>query len=134
MPQISHRKGEQIFGKLNTPIRFIAIIKKVDIRRFACEGLSYLSLDAEIKEYIVADLELLKALVELSKMAGALCVYTMAAIFMNCSNAYDKPKIDEEMVKLAQYAKHHVPETHPKDTDEYVEKRIRKMVRFALFV
>jgi hypothetical protein len=67
-------------------------------------------------------------------MAGALCVYTMAAIFMNCSNAYDKPKIDEEMVKLAQYAKHHVPETHPKDTDEYVEKRIRKMVRFALFV
>lgn len=100
----------------------------VDVRRFACEGLSYLSLDAEIKEYIVGDLDLLKGLVELAKNAGALCVYTMATIFTNCSNAYDRPKVDEELVKLAQFAKHHVPETHPKDTDEFVEKRIRRMV------
>jgi protein unc-45 len=103
----------------------------VDVRRFACEGLSYLSLDAEIKEYIVGDLDLLKGLVELAKNAGALCVYTMATIFTNCSNAYDRPKVDEELVKLAQFAKHHVPETHPKDTDEFVEKRIRRMVGFS---
>uniref|UniRef100_A0A915MBV5 UNC-45/Cro1/She4 central domain-containing protein n=1 Tax=Meloidogyne javanica TaxID=6303 RepID=A0A915MBV5_MELJA len=44
----------------------------VDVRRFACEGLSYLSLDAEIKEQIVCDTELLKSLVELAKNAGAL--------------------------------------------------------------
>ncbi|KAL7071749.1 hypothetical protein ACQ4LE_009377 [Meloidogyne hapla] len=100
-----------------------------DVRRFACEGLSYLSLDAEIKEQIVGDLELLKSLVELARHAGALCVYTMAAIFMNCSNAYEKPKIDEEMVKLAQFSKHHVTETHPKDADNFVEKRIRQMVK-----
>ena len=42
---------------------------------------------------------MLRALVELARNAGALCVYTMAAIFMNCSNAYEKPKVDEEMVK-----------------------------------
>uniref|UniRef100_A0A914MDV7 UNC-45/Cro1/She4 central domain-containing protein n=1 Tax=Meloidogyne incognita TaxID=6306 RepID=A0A914MDV7_MELIC len=101
----------------------------VDVRRFACEGLSYLSLDAEIKEQIVCDTELLKSLVELAKNAGALCVYTMAAIFMNCANAYEKPKIDEEMIKLAQFSKHHVPETHPKDADSFVEKRIRQMVK-----
>lgn len=40
----------------------------VDIRRFACEGLSYLSLDAEIKEFIVEDSLLLKALVDLAKV------------------------------------------------------------------
>lgn len=32
------------------------------------------------------------------------------------------------MVKLAQFAKHHVPEIHHKDTDEYVEKRVRALV------
>ncbi|KAL3118992.1 hypothetical protein niasHT_003775 [Heterodera trifolii] len=99
----------------------------IDVRRFACEGLSYLSLDAEIKEYIVGKSELLKALVDLAKSAGG-CVFTMATIYVNCANAYEKPKMDEEMVKLAQFAKHHVPQTHPKDTEEYVDKRIRKMV------
>lgn len=27
-----------------------------------------------------------------------------------------------------QFAKHHVPETHPKDTDDYVERRVRLLV------
>uniref|UniRef100_A0A914HYB2 Metalloendopeptidase n=1 Tax=Globodera rostochiensis TaxID=31243 RepID=A0A914HYB2_GLORO len=97
-----------------------------EVRRFACEGLSYLSLDAEIKEYIVGSSDLLKALVKLARSAGG-CVYTMATIYVNCANAYEKPKIDEEMVKLAQFAKHHVPETHPKDTEEYVDRRIRRL-------
>lgn len=39
-----------------------------DVRRFACEALSYLSLDADIKEYIVSDPELLTALVNLGKV------------------------------------------------------------------
>ncbi|CAI2349049.1 unnamed protein product [Caenorhabditis sp. 36 PRJEB53466] len=100
----------------------------VEIRRYACEGLSYLSLDADIKEWIVDDSLLLKALVLLAQKAGPLCVYTLATIYANLSNAYEKPKVDEEMVKLAQFAKHHVPETHPKDTDDFIEKRVRALV------
>ncbi|KAL3103383.1 hypothetical protein niasHS_002569 [Heterodera schachtii] len=57
----------------------------VDVRRFACEGLSYLSLDAEIKEYIVGKSELLKALVDLAKSAGG-CVFTMATIYRSLPN------------------------------------------------
>uniref|UniRef100_A0AC35UAV9 TPR_REGION domain-containing protein n=1 Tax=Rhabditophanes sp. KR3021 TaxID=114890 RepID=A0AC35UAV9_9BILA len=101
----------------------------VEVRRFACEGLSYLTLDADIKELIVNDRDLLKALLALAQSAGALCVFTLASIYVNLTNAFDKPKVDEEMVKLAQFAKHHVPELHPKDTDEYVEQRIAKLVR-----
>ncbi|KAI1716556.1 myosin-binding striated muscle assembly central domain-containing protein [Ditylenchus destructor] len=110
--------------------KFLLAIDKysVDVRRFACEGLSYLSLDADVKEFIIDDPILVKALVSLAQSAGAMCVFTLAAIYVNLSNAYEKPKIDEEMVKLAQFAKHHVPETHLKDTDEYVEKRVRKLV------
>ncbi|RCN29940.1 tetratricopeptide repeat protein [Ancylostoma caninum] len=96
--------------------------------RFACEGLSYLSLDADVKEWIVADSLLLRALFCLAQSAGALCVFTLATIYVNLANAYEKPNVDEEMVKLAQFAKHHVPEIHHKDTDDYVEKRIRCLV------
>jgi len=50
--------------------KFLLDINKysVDVRRFACEGLSYLSLDAEVKEYIVGDPLLLQALVSLAKV------------------------------------------------------------------
>lgn len=101
----------------------------VDIRRYACEGLSYLSLDADVKEWIVDDSLLLKALLLLAQKAGPLCVYTLATIYVNLSNALEKPKVDEEMVKLAQFAKHHVPETHPKDTDEYVKARVKALMK-----
>ncbi|VDM10517.1 unnamed protein product [Wuchereria bancrofti] len=100
----------------------------VEVRRFACEGLSYLTLDADVKEWIAEDPLLLQALLCLAKSAGPLCVYALASIYVNLTNSYEKPKIDEELVKLAQFAKHHVPETHPKDTDDYVERRVRLLV------
>ncbi|XGW02376.1 hypothetical protein V3C99_014424 [Haemonchus contortus] len=99
-----------------------------DVRRFACEGLSYLSLDADVKEWIVEDSLLLRALSCLAQSAGALCVFTLASIYVNLTNSYDKPQVEEELVKLAQFAKHYVPELHPKDADEYVEKRVRCLV------
>ncbi|KAK6061899.1 hypothetical protein COOONC_00437, partial [Cooperia oncophora] len=54
--------------------------------------------------------------------------YTLATIYVNLTNSYEKPQVEEELVKLAQFAKHHVPEVHPKDTDDYVEKRVRCLV------
>ncbi|CAI4222179.1 unnamed protein product [Auanema sp. JU1783] len=110
--------------------KFLLETKKysVDVRRFACEGLSYLSLDADVKEWIVDDSLLLQALLCLARSAGALCVYTLATIYVNLTNSYEKPKVDEEMVKLAQFAKHHVPEVHHLDTDEFIEKRTRALV------
>ncbi|CAD6190352.1 unnamed protein product [Caenorhabditis auriculariae] len=123
-------KEEAVLKLASTCKKFLLDHKKysVDVRKFACEGLSYLSLDADVKEWIVEDSLLLKALLLLAQKAGSLCVYTLASIYVNLTNAYEKPKVDEEMVKLAQFAKHHVPEVHPKDTDEFVEKRIRALV------
>ncbi|CAO4368105.1 unnamed protein product [Caenorhabditis nigoni] len=123
-------KEEAVISLAKTCKKFLLETEKysVDIRRYACEGLSYLSLDADVKEWIVDDSLLLRALVILAKSAGPLCVYTLATIYANLSNAFEKPKVDEEMVKLAQFAKHHVPETHPKDTEDFVEKRVRALV------
>ncbi len=55
-------------------------------------------------------------------------MYATASIFVNLTNSYDKPKVEEELVKLAQFAKHHVPELHPKDTDDFIARRVHLLV------
>lgn len=39
-----------------------------DVKRWAAEGLSYLTLDADVKEFVVEDVTLIRALVELAKV------------------------------------------------------------------
>ncbi len=41
-------------------------------------------------------------------------LYSVASVFVNLTNSYDVEKLEPEMVKLAQYAKQHIPEPHPK--------------------
>lgn len=68
---------EKIVMKLATTCKqFLLAVDKypVEIRRFACEGLSYLSLDADIKEFIVEDSQLLQALVSLAKVGFFDCL------------------------------------------------------------
>ncbi|VDM55943.1 unnamed protein product [Angiostrongylus costaricensis] len=98
----------------------------VDVRSFACERLSYLSLDADVKEWITADSHLLLALFYLAQYAGVL--FTLACIYVNLTNSFEKPEVNKEMVKLVQFAKYHVLEVHPKDTDDYLEKTVRCLV------
>jgi hypothetical protein len=40
-----------------------------DSRRWAAEGLGYLTLDADVKEWVVEDPTLIRALVELAKVS-----------------------------------------------------------------
>ena len=95
-----------------------------DLIRWACEGLSYLTLDADVKEKLCDNKEALKAMIEIAKTGDMNCLYGVTTSFVNICNAYDKQEIDEEMVKLAQFAKHHVPEEHELDDKDFVDKRI----------
>ena len=38
------------------------------MRRWACEGLAYLTLDAEVKEKLIADTNALRSMIELAKV------------------------------------------------------------------
>lgn len=38
------------------------------MRRWACEGLSYLTLDADVKEKLIGDTNAIKSMVELAKV------------------------------------------------------------------
>lgn len=43
---------------------------------------------------------------------GAVCVYSVASIFVSLTNSYKRPEADakDELMKLAAFAKHHVPQ------------------------
>uniref|UniRef100_A0A9J8D303 Protein unc-45 homolog B n=2 Tax=Cyprinus carpio TaxID=7962 RepID=A0A9J8D303_CYPCA len=97
-------------------------------RRWAIEGLAYLTLDADVKEDLVEDKKALQAMFELAKSEDKTVLYAVGSTLVNCTNSYDVEKPDPQMVELAKYAKQHVPEEHPKDVQSFVEKRVVKLL------
>ena len=48
--------------------------KDADLRKWATEGLAYLTLDAEVKEELVEDEEALRSLIDLAKVRDMKCL------------------------------------------------------------
>ena len=89
--------------------------KDFDLRKWSAEGLSYLTLDAEAKEELCRDTEALNALFELAKSKDKTVMYGVVSCLVNCTNTYDKnDDVVPEMIELAKYAKHHIPEQDEK--------------------
>ncbi|KRY66835.1 E3 ubiquitin-protein ligase UBR5, partial [Trichinella pseudospiralis] len=108
--------------------RYLLEDKSIDICRWAAEGLAYLTLDADVKEWLVSDVNLIRRLVAFAKQAGQLCVFGVSTILVNLTNTYDKKEPEPELIELAKFAKHHIPVANPKDSDEYVKNRIKLLV------
>ncbi|XP_078286146.1 protein unc-45 homolog A-like [Rhinoraja longicauda] len=98
-------------------------------RRWATEGLAYLTFDADVKEEFVADQPAMHAMFELAKSEDKTALFAVASTLVNCTNSYDKETPDPQMLELAKYAKQHVPEQHPKDKPKHVGKRIGKLLK-----
>ncbi|KAG7251175.1 hypothetical protein CRUP_013649, partial [Coryphaenoides rupestris] len=81
-------------------------------RKWAIEGLAYLTNDADVKD-------------DFDKTI----LYAVACTLVNCTNSYDKKDILPELVQLAKFSKQHVPEQHPKDKKDFIEKRIKRMLK-----
>uniref|UniRef100_A0A2K5YKX2 Protein unc-45 homolog A n=1 Tax=Mandrillus leucophaeus TaxID=9568 RepID=A0A2K5YKX2_MANLE len=97
-------------------------------RRWAVEGLAYLTFDADVKEEFVEDAAALKALFQLSRSEERSVLFAVASALVNCTNSYDYEEPDPKMVELAKYAKQHVPEQHPKDKPSFVRARVKKLL------
>lgn len=95
-----------------------------DIRKFAAEGLSYLTLDADVKEKLVEDKLAIQALIELAKTGDQSVLYGVVTTLVNLVNAYEKQELLPELVELAKFAKHHVPEEHDLDDQDFIAKRV----------
>uniref|UniRef100_A0A8C1NHH6 Protein unc-45 homolog B n=1 Tax=Cyprinus carpio TaxID=7962 RepID=A0A8C1NHH6_CYPCA len=99
----------------------------VRTRKWAVEGLAYLTNDADVKDDFVEDEAALRAMFELSKDKTIL--YAVACTLVNCTNSYDKKEIIPEMVQLAKFSKQHVPEQHPKDKKDFIERRVKRLLK-----
>ncbi|KAJ3651039.1 hypothetical protein Zmor_017102 [Zophobas morio] len=98
--------------------------KDQDVRKWAAEGLSYLTLDAEVKEKLVQDKPALQSLINLAQTGDQSCLYGVVTTLVNLCNAYEKQEIIPEMVELAKFAKQHIPEEHELDDSDFVTERI----------
>ena len=64
--------------------------KAAATRRWAVDGLSYLTLDADVKEDLVQDVAALGALLLFAHTHPALVAYSTALVLVNLTNSYDK--------------------------------------------
>ena len=53
-------------------------------------------------------------------------------MFVNLTNSYDQKDPEPEMVELAKFAKHHVPEKHDKDKEPFVSNRVKRLLKLGL--
>ncbi|KAF7987508.1 hypothetical protein HCN44_003270 [Aphidius gifuensis] len=105
--------------------RFLINPKKdKDMRKWSIEGLSYLTFDAEVKEKLIEDQSAITAMIELAKSGDKSVLYGVVTTLVNLCNAYDKQEIIPEMIELAKFAKHHIPEEHELDDQDFVSKRL----------
>ncbi|XP_078383074.1 protein unc-45 homolog B-like [Oculina patagonica] len=102
--------------------------KEMELRKWAAEGLSFLTMEADVKETFLEDQQALRSLMELAKAKDGSLLYGVCQTLVNLSNTFDKPDIPDEMKQLGEFAKVKLPEFSEKDSEEYVKKRIRKLV------
>eukprot|EP00069_Balaena_mysticetus_P020529 bmy_02908T0 len=100
-------------------------------QRWAVEGLAYLTLDADVKDDFVQDIPALQAMLELAKAStpDKTILYSVATTLVNCTNSYDVKEVIPELVQLAKFSKQHVPEEHPKDKKDFVDKRVNRLLK-----
>ncbi|XP_054707044.1 protein unc-45 homolog B-like [Uloborus diversus] len=106
--------------------------KDKDLRKWAVEGLSYLTLDADVKEELIRDEAAMAALFELARTGDLSVVYGCVTTLVNLTNSYDQEEMIPELVELAKFAKQHVPETHIKDSKEFTEARVRRLTELGV--
>ncbi|TNN50005.1 Protein unc-45 B [Liparis tanakae] len=101
-------------------------------KKWAIEGLAYLTNDADVKDDFVEDEVALKAMFELAKSTDKTIIYSVACTLVNCTNCYEKKDVLPELVQLAKFSKQHVPEQHPKDKKDFIEKRVKRLLKAGI--
>lgn len=108
--------------------------KDKDLRKWAAEGLAYLTLDAEIKEDLIGDKHAIHSLIDLAKTEQKSVLYGVLTTLVNLTNSYEKQEIIPELKELAKFAKQHVPEEHILDSKEHVDKRTKILAETGVTV
>eukprot|EP00041_Stephanoeca_diplocostata_P036256 m.1313060 g.1313060 ORF g.1313060 m.1313060 type:complete len:1076 (+) comp24832_c0_seq3:173-3400(+) len=111
----------------------------LDCRKWASEGLAYLTLDADVKEMIVGDKKVLKVIKNLCLDGDPTVQFGLANLLVNVTNSYDKQEDkdiseqeEEALKKIGKFAGEHIPEPHKLDDEKYVEKRVEILIKSGI--
>ena len=66
----------------------------------------------------------MRALIELGKAGAQNGMDGVMDILVNLTNCYNKQEINPEILELAKFAKHHIPEEHKLDNEDCTDKWI----------
>ncbi|CAJ0917196.1 unnamed protein product [Ranitomeya imitator] len=70
----------------------------IQTRKWAVEGLAYLTLDADVKDDFVEDEQALQAMFDMSKTSDKTILYSVASTLVNCTNSYDVKEDKKDFV------------------------------------
>ena len=113
--------------------KFLVQSKKGDsLKKWATEGLAFLSLDADVKEALIGDEEALKSLFQIPQTQDQSLLYGIATIFVNLTNSYDKRERNKELEELGKFAGENMPKDHDFDGEEYQKKRVSSLLRLGV--
>ncbi|KAL5459999.1 hypothetical protein EMCRGX_G033406 [Ephydatia muelleri] len=109
--------------------KFLVGAKKGEsIRKWAAEGMAFLTLDAEAKEALIADTPALNTLFSMAVGSDPSLLYGIASIFVNLTNSYDRAEKNPELEALGKFAGENVPQEHELDSEEHVKKRVAALL------
>lgn len=110
--------------------KFLVSAKKGDLlRKWAAEGMAFLTLDAEVKEELVKDQPALTTLLGMVKTQDHSLQFGIATTLVNLTNSYEKPERNPELEELGKFAGENIPKEHEWDGEEYVKKRVAALLQ-----
>lgn len=113
--------------------RFLVSTSKGDVlRKWAAEGMAFLTLDATVKEALIGDRLALTTLLGMAKTTDHSLQFGIATILVNLTNSYDKPERNVELEELGRYAGENIPKEHEWDGQEYVKERIKGLLEMKV--
>ncbi|XP_024881478.1 protein unc-45 homolog B-like, partial [Temnothorax curvispinosus] len=113
---------EQIGTWLKICIRFLTNPQR-NMRKWAIEGLSYLTVDLGVKDDLIGDKQAVQAIIEFAKTENESILYQVDILLVNLCSAYDKEDLIIERETFVNYF--NLDEAHIQAKDDYVEERRR---------
>ncbi|CAH8593185.1 unnamed protein product [Schistosoma turkestanicum] len=104
----------------------------LDSAHWAVEGMAYITMNADVKEEIIEDGELVSALLRFAEHCQKDSSFALCSVLAHLTNSFERQQIEPEMLELAKFSKQHIPEEHPYDSDEYIQKRRQKLINTGL--
>ncbi|XP_071651275.1 protein unc-45 homolog B-like [Temnothorax longispinosus] len=106
--------------------------KEKNIIKWAVKGLSYLTLDGNVKDELIKDQQIIQTVFELAKISDQSVLYSVATTLVNVCNAYERLMIEStfqptfipEMEESMKFLKFYFLEEYlSKNDEDFVQKR-----------